>query len=386
MSAANSAWKYLREYSQRTLGSLRANPAVAAATVAGAGVVTWVTSAISGFSKVHKQVSNHRWFWERQLLLGMERLAELGMCERPEEWEFLKELRETGWDPHTTLGAWYSDPHEAPDEFPEPPAAEDAEPPREIAGDLVVDAAALAALAQPASPGIAPDIPVDPTLHAHTTPAERRWAEDTRPLVYVALGDSAAQGVGVENVADCYVSLVGSWLERYSGREVILLNLSISGAVAYTVLSSQLPVLRHLGIKPDLITLDIGGNDVFYGDEFTRDDFQACIAEILKQLPEPALVADIPSLRPAPQDATAGEWSTEIAEILEGTPHRLVPVRAYTESLPTWKFLMQGRAEDYFHPSEWAYSGVAEVFTQILPEFLGEKVPGKPEASRPEDN
>lgn len=55
----------------------------------------------------------------------------------------------------------------------------------------------------------------------------------------MALGDSAAQGVGVDDPADGYVSLVGRHLAEITGRNVRIVNLSVSGATVKTLLTDH---------------------------------------------------------------------------------------------------------------------------------------------------
>ena len=52
------------------------------------------------------------------------------------------------------------------------------------------------------------------------------------PLIYVALGDSAAQGLGSSNFEEGYVPRIASALQQTSGRDVALLNISLSGGTA----------------------------------------------------------------------------------------------------------------------------------------------------------
>lgn len=83
--------------------------------------------------------------------------------------------------------------------------------------------------------------------------------------LWVVLGDSVAQGVGVADLADGYVERVRLLLERRDGVPWRVLNLSRSGAVVAELLSDQLPrlaALRASGWRPDLVTALVGGNDL----------------------------------------------------------------------------------------------------------------------------
>lgn len=82
----------------------------------------------------------------------------------------------------------------------------------------------------------------------------------TNALRYVALGDSAAQGIGASNPQHAYVSLIAARLQATTGRPVKIINISRSGARVDDVLRDQVPQLA--GLHPDFITVDVGGNDV----------------------------------------------------------------------------------------------------------------------------
>ncbi len=74
-------------------------------------------------------------------------------------------------------------------------------------------------------------------------------------LLYVALGDSAAQGIGASGPDRGYVSLIAQRLRVASKQPVEVVNLSRSGARISDVLSRQIPALEALGRRPDLITV-----------------------------------------------------------------------------------------------------------------------------------
>ena len=92
---------------------------------------------------------------------------------------------------------------------------------------------------------------------------------------YVALGDSAAQGVGASHVGASYVALLGRRISLATGRSVAITNLSVSGAISGDVVAGQLPALAELGFEPDIVTLDIGGNDVVFAIGNTVESFAA---------------------------------------------------------------------------------------------------------------
>lgn len=112
--------------------------------------------------------------------------------------------------------------------------------------------------------------------------------------LWVVLGDSTAQGVGVPSLDEGYVARVARLLERRDGRPWQVLNLSRSGAVLADVLDAQLPRLRALqeqGVRPDLVSAVVGGNDL---RRTPLDALLAGLARLLGELPAGAVVATLP--------------------------------------------------------------------------------------------
>lgn len=79
-----------------------------------------------------------------------------------------------------------------------------------------------------------------------------------RTIRYVALGDSLTAGVGTSDYKNSYPYLLARKLS--SKNNVELVNLSRSGATSVDILANQLA--PALAVKPDLVTLLIGTNDL----------------------------------------------------------------------------------------------------------------------------
>jgi acyl-CoA thioesterase-1 len=84
-------------------------------------------------------------------------------------------------------------------------------------------------------------------------------AEPSASFLYVALGDSTVEGVGASAPGRNYVSLLYVRLREAYPR-ARLINLGAGGATAGEVLNHQLP--RALELRPDLVTLSVGPNDI----------------------------------------------------------------------------------------------------------------------------
>ena len=59
--------------------------------------------------------------------------------------------------------------------------------------------------------------------------------EGERPYLIVSLGDSSVQGVGASRVTESYPARLASAINTQLDREVLLLNLSLSGATIESV-------------------------------------------------------------------------------------------------------------------------------------------------------
>ena len=96
------------------------------------------------------------------------------------------------------------------------------------------------------------------------------------PSTYLALGDSVAAGVGADDPrTDGYVPVLAGLLSerlgcdgaRPPGCPLRMRNLAVSGATTTTLLRDQLPTALALledAADARLVTLTIGGNDVFF--------------------------------------------------------------------------------------------------------------------------
>ncbi len=69
-----------------------------------------------------------------------------------------------------------------------------------------------------------------------------------------------------------------------------LINLSVSGAKVADVTNNQLPQLQ--GLKPDLVTIEIGANDI---KGFDAVKFEADMKALVTQLPGNTYISDVPA-------------------------------------------------------------------------------------------
>ena len=130
-----------------------------------------------------------------------------------------------------------------------------------------------------------------PRYQAYWNKYNQKPAEN-QEILYIALGDSTAQGIGASSPKKGYVSLIAEKLERETGRPVRTINLSKSGARIDDVIKYQLPAMQKY--KPNektIITVQIGANNMVNYDarKFRRD-----MEEFLAALPKDTYVSDVP--------------------------------------------------------------------------------------------
>lgn len=175
-------------------------------------------------------------------------------------------------------------------------------------------------------------------------------AEQPGDFIYVALGDSAAQGIGATSPKGSYVSLIARDVAAQTGRTVRVINLSQSGAPTDDVMHRQLPLLAQY--KADLVTLAIGGNDIRHSLDAPK--FERNIRTIIEQLPRGTFVADAPYFM-------HGRWEADAQKMREITQrvtkeHGLNVVSLYDHmKRDGWKSMFTSYGADWFHPNARGY-------------------------------
>ncbi|MBC7638218.1 MAG: SGNH/GDSL hydrolase family protein [Rhodoferax sp.] len=194
------------------------------------------------------------------------------------------------------------------------------------------------------------------------------WSQprgETGGLLYVALGDSAAQSIGASAPGRGYVGLIAQRLRTSTGQPVEVVNLSSSGARIRDVLATQLPALDALGREPDVITVAVGGNDIGDYDQAT---FAAEARVLTEALPAGAYVADVPYFM-------HGRWQRDAAEaavmLRANAKQHGLHVVALQNALEEqgWQAMGTQFAADWFHPNDRGHRVWADAFwTRIGPD------------------
>lgn len=157
--------------------------------------------------------------------------------------------------------------------------------------------------------------------------------------LYVAVGDSTAQGIGVASIDASYPAQVRALLEGRDSRPWQLLNLSKSGAVLADVLDVQLPRLRALGVRPDLLSAVVGGNDL---RRTALPELLTGLERLVTALPVGSLVATMPRGLKEKEAEVANALLTRLAQ-----ERGLLVADLWSHTGPPWR----GKYADGLHPN-----------------------------------
>lgn len=195
------------------------------------------------------------------------------------------------------------------------------------------------------------------------------WDRQTKsPLIndqilYVALGDSAAQGLGASRPENGYVGLIRQEISRKTGLPVKVINLSVSGARVKDVIDEQIPKLQQLSLPTGtVITLEIGANDL---KSFKPETFKTEIDQLLSLLPPNTIVADVPYF--------GGSWarSRQPNAIAASNIINAAAASRDLRKAPLQKITMERDnifvyGADLFHPNDKGYKNWFDAFQQAL--------------------
>ena len=203
--------------------------------------------------------------------------------------------------------------------------------------------------------------------------APRLPADRDAPITYVALGDSTVEGVGATSPHATYVARLFAEL-RAVYPQARMENLGRGGATSADVVARQLP--RALAIRPDLVTLSVGPNDIT--TRKTVQDYERNIATIFETLREQtdalvvaSLIPDLgvtPRFRKTPERDAVARQSIVFNDALRRRARDAgaALVDLYTASrreVPRYPALV-GR--DGYHPSDMGYARWAELMWQVI--------------------
>ncbi len=180
-------------------------------------------------------------------------------------------------------------------------------------------------------------------------------AKEPGEITYLALGDSAAQGIGATSPMRGYVGLVAKSLEQKTGKKVRIINLSKTGATLQDCLEEQIP--KASGIKADLVTIEIGANDVKANNPAA---FKENYKKLLPQLPDGTYVSNMPIFNSRPGSTQPARELSSIIDDLLSKESRLNFVNLQKETTDHQSIF--GFAPDLFHPNNLSYKNWHRAF------------------------
>jgi acyl-CoA thioesterase-1 len=184
-------------------------------------------------------------------------------------------------------------------------------------------------------------------------------ANESGGITYLALGDSAAQGIGATSPMKGYVGLIAHDIESKTGKTVQVVNVSKTGAKMDDYLKDQAPVIET--VKPDIITIEIGANDIA---NYDATQFRAKFKKVLETLPASSYVSNMPLFNSRPGSTENAKQASKIIEQeLRGYP-KLIFVDLQTETQQNQSIF--GFAPDLFHPNDLSYKNWANAFLKKI--------------------
>ena len=186
------------------------------------------------------------------------------------------------------------------------------------------------------------------------------WREQQRAkgeLIYVAIGDSAAQGIGASTPGRSYVGLLARSIRRETGRTVRVVNLSQSGARLREALEHLMPRLAKL--QPDVVTVSIGANDIA---NFDPERFERELRELYSALPPGAIVADLPSFYFGESERRVRVANKIVRRIAAELSFEVAPLHRTTWARTAARTALRDVASDFFHPNDRGYAVWASAF------------------------
>ncbi|GAA1055960.1 hypothetical protein GCM10017608_13830 [Agromyces luteolus] len=206
-----------------------------------------------------------------------------------------------------------------------------------------------------------------------TLPVHSKWWRDHAKvrgeILYVALGDSAAQGIGASRPDHSYVGLLARLIRDTTRRTVRVVNLSVSGATTTLAVQDQLPKLAKY--RPDVMTVSIGANDIAKWD---AEAFEQNLRTIFAAVPSHALVADLPFFY-----FPHNERKVAVANLIlrrVAAESGLEVVRLHRETrVRGWRRIFTHFANDWFHPNDHGYQVWADAFRPAVLASLEARFP-----------
>lgn len=198
-----------------------------------------------------------------------------------------------------------------------------------------------------------------------------------REILYLAVGASDALGIGATPLRNGYVYRIREALGQQTRADVRLLNLAIPGA-ATRDLRQALQLALRKEVKPDLVTIWTGANDIIDGQ--APEDFERELSAILRELRDRSsafiAIGDVPDLTRIPRFRI--QPSPVVTAPRIAAFNRIIARQAQAFGAPLVRLSQTEISDelvsdiDGFHPSNEGHRLIAELF---LPAILAGLLP-----------
>lgn len=190
----------------------------------------------------------------------------------------------------------------------------------------------------------------------------RQFLFKPKKFVYVAIGDSTVEGIGASHHSKSFPALVFEKIKQ-DKKEASYHNLGKGGAKVGDVIAHQLPTLLEL--KPDLVTISVGGNDLHKRTKLKH--FERDFAYLIKTLKEKTdaeiIISNIPDVSLLPSlSAFVRFFSKFMARRLNRVINKhankfsCILIDLYKGSKEHSKKYTDLISNDGFHPSDKGYA------------------------------
>ncbi len=198
-------------------------------------------------------------------------------------------------------------------------------------------------------------------------PVTAAWWRERRlvpgELLYLALGDSTAQGIGASTPGRSYVGQLLDRIEARAGAPVRAWNLAVSGATSALCVRDQLRrAEKPLRRNPDLVTLAIGANDIA---EWNPVAFHSNLNRVLDALPPHTIVGEVPCFFLPPREGLVQEANGILRTIAAARGLAVAPVHRATRERGLRGVLTEFAA-DAFHPNDRGYQVWTDAFWPLV--------------------
>ncbi|OII11644.1 hypothetical protein BIU97_07150 [Curtobacterium sp. MCBA15_009] len=175
-------------------------------------------------------------------------------------------------------------------------------------------------------------------------------------LLYLAIGDSAAQGVGATAPSRGYVGLLARRIRHRSRMSVRVVNLSVSGSTTWGAKRDQLPKLQHY--SPDVCTVSIGANDIA---DFDPGKFERNIRAIYGAVPSHTVVAELPCMFVPDRERKVAVANEIVHRVAAEFGLTVAPLHTITKRVGLRRTFFNSYG-DLFHPNDRGYEIWASAF------------------------